>query len=330
VSGRVGAVAIGRNEGVRLVRCLESLQGFDRVVYVDSGSTDGSRERARSLGAEVVELDLAIPFTAARARNAGFAALAREPGLELVQFVDGDCELVPGWLEPARDHLRAHPEVAVVCGRRRERAPEATPYNLLTELEWDTPVGEVEACGGDALVRAASFAEVGGYDPALIAGEEPELCLRLRRRGGRIVRLDREMTLHDAALERFGQWWRRQVRAGHAYAESAWLHGRGPERFRVRPLLSILFWGAALPGLALLVGLRWPPALLLLLAAYGALAARVYTDQRRRRARAHRAAALYAGAVVLGKLAGAEGCARFAWNRLLRRRSGLIEYKGPT
>ena len=38
-----GAVVIGRNEGVRLRRCLLSLRaGVDYVVYVDSGSTDNS------------------------------------------------------------------------------------------------------------------------------------------------------------------------------------------------------------------------------------------------------------------------------------------------
>ena len=38
----VDAVVIGRNEGARLIACLDSLQGqVRRVVYVDSGSTDG-------------------------------------------------------------------------------------------------------------------------------------------------------------------------------------------------------------------------------------------------------------------------------------------------
>jgi len=326
-----GAVAIGRNEGQRLVRCLESLAGaFDRVVYVDSGSDDGSRERAVALGAEVVELDLHTPFTAARARNAGFERLATQSDLALVQFIDGDCELVPGWLEVARAHLDSHPEVVIVCGRRRERRPGASPYNLLTDIEWDTPIGEAAACGGDFLVRAAPFAAVGGFDPALIAGEEPELCLRIRRRGGRIARLDCEMTLHDAALERFGQWWCRQVPAGHAYAEGAWLHGRGPERFRVRPLASIAGYGVGLPALALAGLLVWPPAVFLALAAAALLVARVYMDQRRRCGRARHAAALYALACTAGKLAGAQGAARFAWNRLLGRRSALIEYKRPT
>src|SRR5262245_39089288 len=122
---RIGVVAIGRNEGERLRRCLASAAGAARLVYVDSGSSDGSVALARSLSAEVVELDPHRPFTAARARNEGFARLrAIAPAFEYVQFVDGDCELLPGWIETAAAFLDAHREVAVACGRRRERFPQ--------------------------------------------------------------------------------------------------------------------------------------------------------------------------------------------------------------
>src|SRR5689334_4384058 len=74
----IGVVAIGRNEGERLRVCLESaLRASPDVVYVDSGSTDGSVAMAKQLGVHVVELDLTIPFTAARARNAGFEKLVQ-------------------------------------------------------------------------------------------------------------------------------------------------------------------------------------------------------------------------------------------------------------
>ncbi len=219
----IGVVVIGRNEGQRLEHCLRSLlKGTDKVMYVDSGSTDGSLHLARSLGVEVLALDLGTPFTAARARNEGFFALQRRlPSMQLVQFVDGDCEVDSGWLPAAQAFLDDHPDVAVVCGRRRERFPQRSVYNLLCDLEWDTPIGEAKACGGDALMRVDAFAAVGGFRPELIAGEEPELCVRLRAKGWKVWRLDAEMTLHDAAMTRFSQWWRRSLRAGHAYAEGA-------------------------------------------------------------------------------------------------------------
>ncbi|WP_445241601.1 glycosyltransferase family A protein [Microcoleus vaginatus] len=173
---QVGLVAIGRNEGQRLRQCLVSATDkVARVVYVDSGSTDGSLELARSLGADTVELDLSIPFTAARARNEGFARLLElAPDIEFVQFVDGDCEVVDGWIDRAYNELAAKPEVAAVCGRRRERYPEASIYNQLCDIEWDTPIGETKACGGDSMMRASAFQQVEGFNPALIAGEEPE------------------------------------------------------------------------------------------------------------------------------------------------------------
>jgi GT2 family glycosyltransferase len=324
---RVGIVAIGRNEGERLRRCLESVVGkADIVVYVDSGSVDGSVEMARSLGVAVVELDLSIPFTAARARNTGLARLLEiDPRIEYVQFVDGDCEVVDGWLDRAQQELNANPEVVVVCGRRRERFPDASIYNRLCDIEWDTPVGEAKACGGDAMMRVAAVQQVGGYNPQLIAGEEPELCVRLRQKGGKILRVDAEMTLHDAQMTRFGQWWKRMLRAGHAFAEGAWLHGAPPECHWVRESRRGLLWGLVLPGLAL--GGAWFTHgwSLLLLIAYPLTAYRVFRSMKRS-GLAGNQALLYAVFCTIGKFPEAQGQLRFYWGKLLGRRSKLIEY----
>ena len=320
----VGVVAIGRNEGARLIACLRSaLRDCRDVVYVDSGSSDGSAEAARALGAEVVELDLAIPFTAARARNAGFRALlARAPELDFVQFVDGDCELREGWIAAAAEALRARPDLAVVCGRRRERFPQASLWNRLCDLEWDTPAGPALHCGGDSLMRVEAVSAVGGWRDGLIAGEEPELCVRLRAAGWGVERLDLEMTWHDAAMTRFSQWWRRSVRAGHAYAEGAWLHGRAPERHWVRETIRALAWGALLPAAAVLGALLWSPWALALLLAWPAQAARLAL-----REDGGREAWIRGVLSVLGKLAEARGALGFVAGRRQGRRARLIEYK---
>lgn len=324
---RIGVVAIGRNEGDRLQRCLRSLLGKAApIVYVDSGSTDGSVEWARSQGVTVVALDLSQPFTAARARNAGFSQLLQlAPDLEFVQFVDGDCEVVQGWLERGAAALAANSQLAVVCGRRRERFPEQTLYNRLCDIEWDTPVGEAKACGGDALMRVAAFQQAGGYNPKLIAGEEPELCVRLRQQGWTIERLDAEMTLHDAAMTRFRQWWRRSLRAGHAYAEGAWLHGTPPERHWVRESLSIWAWGVALPVTSLSLLWLTHGISLILFAAYPLLVYRIY--RRTVSWLPARDAFAYAVFCVLGKFAQAQGQLLFHWNRLGDRQGKLVEYK---
>src|SRR5690349_20594819 len=99
---KFGVVTIGRNEGERLKRCLTSLRAVGQIVYVDSGSTDGSAHYARALHAHVIELNLDVPFTAARARNVGFKRLLTLcPDLSYVQFVDGDCEVNGDWLKHA-------------------------------------------------------------------------------------------------------------------------------------------------------------------------------------------------------------------------------------
>jgi GT2 family glycosyltransferase len=327
----LGIVVIGRNEGERLIRCLRSVAGgSELIVYVDSHSHDDSVSHARAAGAEVVELDPGVPITAARARNAGFHRLLElHPDLVYIQFLDGDCEVQPTWLQVARRYLQANADVGVVCGRRRERFRTASCYNRLVDMEWDTPVGETLACGGDAMMRTEALQRVGGFDARLIAGEDPELCLRIRRSGFRIVRLDEEMTLHDAAMTRLSQWWRRAKRAGHAFAESAYLHGHTQERYCLRQTLSILAWAGLLPLVSLT--LAWPTraASLLLLGAYGVLWWRIRSS-RRRRGDPPEDAQLYATGCVVGKFAELFGIGSFVWSRLIRRqRTRLIEYKEP-
>ena len=334
----VGVVAIGRNEGERLRRCLVSLTEIGRgmaSVYVDSGSTDGSVELARSMGVEVVELDMGRPFSAARARNEGFGRLEQiAPGVRYVQFVDGDCEVVAGWLDRARTELESKPKAAVVCGRRREMDPGCSVYNRLADLEWDTPIGEAVACGGDALMRAEAFKAVGGFDPSASAGEEPELCQRLRRAGWSVWRLDSEMTRHDLGMTRFRQWWRRQYRSGYngldiatrfpdennVFAKSlvrdrAWAIG-WPLVVVVACIVGWLIAGTA--GVLIAGGL----AVLLLPLQVLRLAAKV-----RGRVNTSRTALAYGALTMIAKWADLAGQVGYVLDRRRGRMARLIEYK---
>ncbi len=315
-----GLVVIGRNEGERLRVCLQSaLSTGCTVVYVDSGSTDGSSAMAQDMGAALVPLDMTVPFTAARARNAGWQELVRRlPGAEYVQFIDGDCELVDGWLAAAQAFLDEHRGYAVVAGRLRERHPERSVFNRLCDIEWNTPVGDAKACGGIAMMRLAPLQAVGGFREDLIAGEEPELCVRLRAAGWKVRRLGAEMALHDAAMLHWRQWWRRSVRGGYAFAQGACLHGQAPERHWVAETRRALLWGAGVP-LAALAGAAvlgpWGLALLL-----------VYPLQVLRLARKLRDVPR-AFFLVAGKWAEAWGALQFYMGQLRGRRRGLIEYK---
>jgi len=242
---RIGAVVIGRNEGQRLVTCLKSLKNnLDHIVYVDSGSSDGSMQEAAALGVATISLDMSTPFTAARARNEGANyLLAKHIELSYLQFIDGDCEMQPKWIDTAAQFLDEHGDYAVACGRRRERFPERTIYNQLCDIEWNTPVGDASACGGDALIRAKAFKLVSGYRDDLIAGEEPEMCFRLRKQGLKIRRLDAEMTMHDAAMTKVSQWWKRCMRGGYAFILGVSIH----RKYWIKEVVSAWFWAGMLP-----------------------------------------------------------------------------------
>lgn len=317
----VGVVIIGRNEGERLRVCLVStIDRARQIVYVDSGSSDNSPDIARGMGVDLVELDMLVPFTAARARNAGFRRLMElAPQLDCVQFVDGDCEVQPDWIEKAYRYLERHDEVAAVSGRRRERYSDATIYNLLCDFEWDAPVGESLFCGGDAMIRVSAFTDVGGFRDDLIAGEEPELCVRLRNAGWKIWRLEAEMTLHDADMTRFTQWWKRTMRCGFTYAQGV----HELERECQREYGRVLLWGGVLPVVILLGVLWWGPL--------GMWPALVYPLQVIRNTVKSEPVTwpnfIYALFLTIGKIPEMAGMLKYYFNRIFRITNRLIEYK---
>lgn len=333
IESSVGVVVIGRNEGERLRACLASLSGAQARVYVDSGSTDGSVALARSLDFDVVELDMDQPFTAARARNTGIARLLRDhPTLEAVQTVDGDCEVRPDWMAVAQADMAVDPRRAVVFGRRRERRPDANAYHAACDDEWNVPIGEVNSCGGDALLRVVALREVGGYNDLLIAGEEPEMCVRLRARGWRIWSNGQEMTLHDVAITRLTQWWHRSRRTGYAFAELAALHGDGGDPGWRRLLRSALGWTAiniaAIVGVILFALLDDPLLRLVALAPAALAGVQLLRMARSKRARiGGRHALQWSGLMMVAKAAQTLGWLRFKLQRITRARATLIEYK---
>jgi glycosyltransferase involved in cell wall biosynthesis len=330
----LGVVVIGRNEGERLRVCLESLQNLPHRVYVDSGSIDGSQSLARAMGFHLVQLATPPNFTAARARNAGLDALLQmNPKLELVQMVDGDCEVAPRWIENAAAALEKDRGLAAVFGRRRERFPEASTYNMICDNEWNVPVGEANSCGGDAMFRVGALLEVGGYSSTLIAGEEPDLCLRMRQKGWRICRIDAEMTVHDANITRFHQWWKRAQRSGHAFAELVHRHGKNADAHWKGQVRSILAWaGGLLAGLflaaaGLAMGTAWPSYVGAAMAALFALQILRLTFLRWRKGHGLEQALPWAVLLMVGKLPQLQGFLQFHGRRGNVARLRLIEYK---
>lgn len=299
------------------------------LIYVDSGSTDYSVSIAEPLVDSVLELDPVKPFSAARARNEGFERLtALFPTLELIQFVDGDCVLSEGWLEAARQSMLADTKRAVIIGHLQECNPDISIYNRLCALEWKSPAGDLKnfgVLGGIFMVRVDVFRNLGGFNTSVIAGEDSEFGVRLSLAGYTVTKIDHNMAIHDANMTTFSQWWTRAVRAGHAIGQRAHLNGKTSVKDCVQERKSTLFWGIAVPLLALLLLVPTRGASILLVLGYLALALKVYLFRRKQNENV-RDAIIYAKFIVLAKFANGLGLLKFYFNRF-KQRYEIIEYK---
>jgi len=329
-SSQVGVVVIGRNESKNIVGCLDSLKPFGlKAVYVDSGSSDGTPDLARPLCDITWPLDPARPFSAARGRNEGFEQLMKlAPQTKYVQFLDGDCTLLDGWLEAAVATFEARPEVGVVIGHLIERHPDRSPYNALCALEWKSPAGDLQnygALGGIMMVRTDLFAQLEGFNAKVIAGEDSEFGVRVHLAQRVVTKLDTNMGTHDANILKFKQWWTRSVRAGHAVGQRSYLNGESVAQDCVHERKSTMAWGISLPVLIVVAAVVFWPAAVVLLLGYAYLYAKIFA-YRRNAGDDPQQAGLYARFTTLAKLANGWGLLKFYWRRG-RGEFRIIEYK---
>jgi glycosyltransferase involved in cell wall biosynthesis len=326
----IGCVVIGRNEAARLPATLASVKAAGLAfVYVDSGSSDESVAIAEAAGAPVIKLDPTRPFTAARARNEGLDALtARHPDARYVMFLDGDCRLDAGFPAKAAAALDADPDCAIIVGHLHEEQAAPSVYTRLSAIEWSSatgPITDFGNLGGIMLARISDIRAVGGFNAAMIAGEDSELGVRLSLAGKRVVKIDADMATHRADITRFAQWWRRSVRAGHALAHRYALHGQSRLQDCKRAYWSTIIWGGLMPAAAFLLAPLTQGLSLLLCAAYGALMIRMMGHFRRQGAGLATAAtaALFG---IIAKFANFAGLVRFHIHRS-RGTTKLVEYK---
>lgn len=323
-----GIVVIARNEGERLKRCLASAQGQAKhLIFADSGSTDGTPEHARSVGVDVVSIER--PYCQPRGRNAGFRRLLElDPAIKYVFFMDGDCILVPGFLEQAHATLEGDPGLAAVCGRRLELEPDATPYNTVVHLEWNTQVGSSD-CGGDMMVRADVLRDLTGYREDMVSGEDFELCHRMKKAGHRVLRIDADMTKHDVALKTFGKWWWRHARGGYSFAHATALNLDSPDWHKVRLMGSIVMWSLVMPfGALVLAPVTLGGSVNAYLAANGLMFYRIRKHRIRDLHDDPSHANTYALYLVIGKFAELHGIGWFLWRHLRGRGMSYFDYKG--
>jgi glycosyltransferase involved in cell wall biosynthesis len=193
-------VIITKDQGWNVRRLIESVlyETTDRsgteIILVDSASSDDTVEIASDYPIRVIRLGKRQRLTAAAGRHAG---LSQTSG-DFVLFLDGDMELRRGWIDAALGLFARRPDFAVISGEVIDQPIRAQAPRL------DEPVGELQRAsftevahgGGAAAYRRSVLDRVGSFNPYLFSDEEPELCLRIRHAGYRIVRLDRPIANH--------------------------------------------------------------------------------------------------------------------------------------
>lgn len=200
----LSVVLISKNQEWNIARLIESVLretapfASKEIVLVDSASTDRTTDIAARYPIVVLKLHPCQRLTAAAGRYVGY----RHTQGDLVLFLDGDMELCEGWLRQAAQVIRSRPEVAVVCGRVIDR-PLETPGSGAAPVEPALPEAanatDVLHGGGAALYRRAVLELVGTFNPYLYSDEEPELCLRIRHAGYRVLKLAYPIAFHYTA-----------------------------------------------------------------------------------------------------------------------------------
>ena len=320
----IGIVIIGRNEGDRLRASLDSaLTTKFTVVYIDSGSNDSSIQIARAKNIPTLELQNNEPFTAARARNSGFKFIKElYPNIKYVQFLDGDCQLIEGWIPQGVSYLKKHWEIAIVTGDLHEMEAKETIYNNLCELEWRKDPGEIKACGGNFLIKSEPFQKLGGFKSNIIAAEEEEFCSRLRREGWKIYHLCHPMAIHNASMHHISEWFHRSVRTGYAFAQSLYENIEP----HTKEYYSTLFWGLLFPIGVVLCWYVYGSHALDLLFLYPVLAFKIYW--KKRKTWTERESIIYSIFCVIGKFPNVIGLLKYHLDRLRGKFRGTMDYKG--
>ena len=247
LSAKIGVVMLDQNTGVSPEPAIRSLGDVKTIVYVTANPKNEAAATALRMGAEIVKLP-GKTVNPGRARNTGYRRLkALNPDIEYVQFLEPDFILHADWFNNALAFMVRRPEVAVIDGHKRERFSEKSMLNMVKEISRRKPKGELQTTGESAFVRAEAFEAAGGFRGDIASNDTDDLCLRLRRRGQHIWRVETQMGVNHSRKRDLKDWWREAKRNGYEYAHGVYLHGAQPERFRVLEQSRAIIWGGAFP-----------------------------------------------------------------------------------
>lgn len=222
-----------RNDARRLARCLATVRrelgsAPGRIIVVDNGSVDDSAEVARAAGARVVSAP-GVPV--AVARNRGVAA---ESAGDVLAFVDADHELLPGWYDALRGAMARADVSAAAAAYHGPPSPTPT-QRWYAALRGRTTEGPIEWAGaGNLALRREVFERVGGFDEALEACEDVDLCFRIRQAGGTLWGAPGMASVHHGDPASIGHLFRGELWRGR---DNIRVSMRGPKD--VRSVLSM-------------------------------------------------------------------------------------------
>lgn len=207
------------NSARTLRPCLASIRSIDyprdryEIVVVDNGSRDATVQIAREFDARFVVRRLLF---VGELRNQG-VTLSKG---EIIAFVDSDCVVPRNWLKTGLDLLYSSPTVGAVGAHYR---PPANPSWIVEA--WYVPHGD-SSCeahflpAGNFIVKKDIFQRIGGFDPALIAGEDYDFCERLHAHGFQVISHRELQSIHLDDTESLAAFMRKELWYGKGMAPS--------------------------------------------------------------------------------------------------------------
>lgn len=195
----IDIIVIGLNEGLNLKRCFSSInkaientpKKFDvnfELIYVDSGSQDGSVEIAKCYADKVILLTSEPSAAAAR-----MAGLHNGKG-EYCLFLDGDMELDSNWFIISIPIItKLNDNIAGIIGIRDDISSD----NKIRRNVYGVKKTRIAPhFGGAVMLKRTDIERAGGYNPLLKSFEEPDFYARLLSIGKKVLELNEKFILH--------------------------------------------------------------------------------------------------------------------------------------